>query len=288
MDNQISVTPEPQSSAPAIGSPEQPDKPSSRNWKKWLLPVLSMALITVGGGNLILSQQKSEEPETKTLTQPTVAHPSPTPNPTADWKTYTNTKYGYTIKYPENTKIDTNLDAAITFSRNITPKPGGGGQGVCCGMTIYFRPYGYIVNYSVSKDTTINGYTAKLVNHATYNHSVYINNPNKTNSIEVSISTGAAIEPYDNEDFQTFNQILQTFKFTESSPSLNTTSPKIACEQSGGKWLAQYNECEATSGVLDEKTCKDLGGTVTECASACRHDPNAQGCIEVCINVCKF
>lgn len=28
--------------------------------------------------------------------------PSPTPDETANWKTYTNTKYGYTIEYPSN------------------------------------------------------------------------------------------------------------------------------------------------------------------------------------------
>jgi hypothetical protein len=70
-------------------------------------------------------------------------------------------------------------------------------------------------------------------------------------------------------------------------PGTNTY-PKTACEQSGGKWLAKYNECEASSGGLDEKTCKELGGVHKACDSACRHDPNAQGCIEVCINVCKF
>ncbi len=71
-----------------------------------------------------------------------------------------------------------------------------------------------------------------------------------------------------------------------SCPGVN--NPKSICEQNGGKWLVQYNECEAASGGLDEKTCKNLGGVHKACDSACRHDPNAQGCIEVCINVCKF
>jgi hypothetical protein len=266
--------------------PAQPAKPSSKNWKKWLVIGGILLVILLTGTAYVLSQQESKK--TEPPAKQSVSKPTPTPDPTADWKTYTNTKYGYSIKYPENTKIDTSLDAAITFSRNTTPKPSGGGQGICCGMTIYLRPYGYIVNPSVSKNIIINSYAAKIVNHATYNHSIYIDNPDKTSTIDVSISTGAAIKPYDKEDFQTFNQMLSTLKFTKLSPSFSTREPKLACEQSGGKWLAQYNECEASSGGLDEKTCKELGGVHKACDSACRHDPNAQGCIEVCINVCKF
>ena len=66
------------------------------------------------------------------------------------------------------------------------------------------------------------------------------------------------------------------------------SSKKNACETAGGKWLEDYNECESMAGGLDEKTCKDLGGTLNACDSACRHDPNPGACIEVCINVCKF
>lgn len=79
-----------------------------------------------------------------------------------------------------------------------------------------------------------------------------------------------------------------TPKSPDTSPNITAKDPKTACEQNGGKWLTQYNECEATSGGLDEKTCMELGGVHKACDSACRHDPNAQGCIEVCINVCKF
>lgn len=72
------------------------------------------------------------------------------------------------------------------------------------------------------------------------------------------------------------------------NPNGQNANIQTLCEQSGGTWLEEHNECEAASGGLDEAACSELGGTVIECASACRHDPSAQGCIEVCINVCKF
>ena len=37
--------------------------------------------------------------------EPTPEVATPTPDPTADWQTYTNTKYGYSIKYPTGTEI---------------------------------------------------------------------------------------------------------------------------------------------------------------------------------------
>lgn len=38
--------------------------------------------------------------EAKNKTQTSTFFPTPTPDPTVNWRTYTNTKYGYSIKYP--------------------------------------------------------------------------------------------------------------------------------------------------------------------------------------------
>ena len=61
-----------------------------------------------------------------------------------------------------------------------------------------------------------------------------------------------------------------------------TTAEK--CAEQGGTWLAQHNECTGVS----SGSCKALGGTYNECASACRHDPNATACIQMCVAVCKL
>ncbi len=56
------------------------------------------------------------------------------------------------------------------------------------------------------------------------------------------------------------------------------------CESEGGTWLPEHHECEDIS----ETFCSELGGSFESCASACRHDPDAEMCIEVCVPVCSF
>lgn len=60
------------------------------------------AFIFVGAvfGAYKLGQKQVQPGSQPTPTSMVVA--TPTPDPTADWKTYTNTKYGYSIKYPED------------------------------------------------------------------------------------------------------------------------------------------------------------------------------------------
>lgn len=54
------------------------------------------------------SQLPTSYPTTRQQTQPAVKTPTPLPtqvDPTADWKTYRNEEYGYSIKYPPTTEI---------------------------------------------------------------------------------------------------------------------------------------------------------------------------------------
>jgi hypothetical protein len=61
-----------------------------------------------------------------------------------------------------------------------------------------------------------------------------------------------------------------------------TKEAGVTCEDLGGNFLEEHNECE----YISQAECDILGGTYNECASACRHDPNAEMCIEVCVPVC--
>jgi len=71
-------------------------------------PILILiAIVVVGaiGGAYYLGTKKAPEPQTSTTSSPavqTTPSPSSTPDETADWKTYTNTKIGFVIKYPPN------------------------------------------------------------------------------------------------------------------------------------------------------------------------------------------
>jgi hypothetical protein len=278
--------------------------PKSRNWKKWIFIGGIILVILLTGTAYVLSQQESKK--TKPPTKQPVSKPTPTPDPTADWKTYTNTKYGYSLKYPQKWDIS----ALNDYLENPNPQfPDAGAiQSICTG------PNSCPFNINIFKDSLENKlseFTKTLTNQDPtfiisttdisnngiagkkiitkgsqpgtpgYHH-LYA----KNEYVYIIDATDIAGSKLSEEIYPQTLQILKSFKFAEQAPVSRV--PKTACEQSGGKWLAKYNECEASSGGLDEKTCKELGGVHKACDSACRHDPNAQGCIEVCINVCKF
>jgi hypothetical protein len=65
---------------------------------------------------------------------------------------------------------------------------------------------------------------------------------------------------------------------------VNGAAQEQACTDAGGKYLALFNECENVSSAA----CTTMGGTFDECASACRHAPEAVMCTAQCVPVCSF
>jgi hypothetical protein len=57
-----------------------------------------------------------------------------------------------------------------------------------------------------------------------------------------------------------------------------------ACIREGGSWDPQYEECV---GVRPAQ-CEAIGGIFNECASACRHNPEAEICTLQCVQVCHL
>lgn len=102
-------------------------KPPFGSW--WKIGVLVLGAVVLAGGLFFAGYQYSQK-QVK-LTVPPSTSPTPTPDPTANpdliganWKTYTNTKYSYEIKYPESSKVkesEGNLIAELlsTFSIDI-------------------------------------------------------------------------------------------------------------------------------------------------------------------------
>lgn len=82
--------------------------------------------------------------------------------------------------------------------------------------------------------------------------------------------------------------ILTNVVVMESEPAqvIASGSEKVlACVSSeGGRWLQEYSECE----YMPKQQCDNLGGEYNECASACRHDPEAMMCVLMCVQVCSF
>ena len=70
----------------------------------------------------------------------------------------------------------------------------------------------------------------------------------------------------------------------ECEKSTEGLSPEQACATLNGKWIQNAQECEGIS----REDCTKINGYFTECASACRNDPNAQICTLQCVPVCGF
>ncbi len=72
----------------------------------------------------------------------------------------------------------------------------------------------------------------------------------------------------------------------EAAPA-DSSNQTIAesCADSGGTWLEEYQECENASADWCQE---ESGGQFEECASACRHDPEAEMCTLQCVPVCGF
>lgn len=82
---------------------------------------------------------------------------------------------------------------------------------------------------------------------------------------------------------------------TKKETTQNTETPasekliiktKTDCEKNSGTWYSNDNTCEINS--LSKDQCLAKGGVFNECASACRHNPEAQICTMQCVLTCSF
>lgn len=78
-----------------------------------------------------------------------------------------------------------------------------------------------------------------------------------------------------NESFEDDNTLI------EPEPDLDLAQ---SCQDAGGSWLAEFNECEHVGGMW----CSNNGGIFNDCASACRNNPEAEFCTQQCVLVCSF
>lgn len=94
--NQQQVPPQPQPPTPIINPPPEQSPTPNNSWLKWVVLTILVAFLSSAGTYLILNSKVEPTPSvTKTF-------PSPTPDQTTNWKTYTNTAGQYSIKYSPN------------------------------------------------------------------------------------------------------------------------------------------------------------------------------------------
>lgn len=105
-----------------------------KHFPKMLLIGLAAGLIIIIGAGIgyFLGVNNAQQPTPEPMVQVTQPSSTPTPDPTANWKTYTNTAIGFSFKYPSSLKIanETSSSASlvdisgqsnamqITFSNN--------------------------------------------------------------------------------------------------------------------------------------------------------------------------
>ena len=85
-------------------------------------------------------------------------------------------------------------------------------------------------------------------------------------------------------------QPLDSQPSTSPAPTRTITNPEhtadveLLCMENNGTWLSEHNECEG----INQIQCEQMGGMFDECASACRHNPEAVYCIQICVPVCTL
>ena len=142
---------------------------------------------------------------------------------------------------------------------------------------------------------------------------VEINNPDGTidlHQIEDTLKMGQSLSPSISwipnqigiHEIELFFWESTDPLITIGSPSFHTIEVKdtelknksdkmIDCNDVGGTWLDEHNECEST-GMTEafENYCNDFNGEYDSCASGCRNNPAEpdQVCTAQCFAVCEF
>jgi hypothetical protein len=149
MENQEQPTIQSQTSVQPVLEHVQTSVEPKKSLSKWPLIVVSVILIATlltGTYLLVKSQNVNQRPASKiTAISPTVSlTPTSTPDPTANWKTFTDTATGLSFKYPPT----------YTLSNGMNSR--GGGQGVALINPIHpvtdpqYAPY--IISFSIAGD----------------------------------------------------------------------------------------------------------------------------------------
>lgn len=203
-----------------------------------LLVILLILIVSVGG--YMLGAKRNKTAQNQPLPTP-IIHPSPAPLPskasategvdeTANWKTYTNSKHAYLIRYPNDIFVRTicpNKELILEHgmpneARDSIEVPACGGRGGRFAIEIVTydsqkgeKPYFDYSDYSVAEEEVI--VTGIKTKKSTYS---FVDKEDPESSdwfsrVLVLKGTKTYEITFGDKDFiQTFDQILSTFQFT--------------------------------------------------------------------------
>ncbi len=138
-------------------------------------------------------------------------------DPTAGWKTYTNSTYGYGIRYPSNWPLDSkNIAAVVIGTVPFEPGPGSLGVNVYLSKTVAQRLKELKTNYLDGCTAETSVQVSGSVGTALQCRGAFAGEPHEftlvaqgSNAYEITyISGSTATDP-------TMKQVLSTFRFTE-------------------------------------------------------------------------
>lgn len=106
---------------PPLSSPSPLSPPSK---KPFLIIGIFLLFFLAAGGVFFLG--KTQNNQEITVTSPLSVYPSliPTSDPTANWKTYTNNQYGFSISFPSDFEINKQADNQSFIIERILNRPG--------------------------------------------------------------------------------------------------------------------------------------------------------------------
>lgn len=96
LNQNIAPVTEPVIANPVVQSPT----PNTKSNRLLFILIFILALILGTGGTYLVLNSKTQKQIQPNPTPMVTA--TPTPDPTANWKTYTNAKYGYSVSYPKD------------------------------------------------------------------------------------------------------------------------------------------------------------------------------------------
>ncbi|HUQ85727.1 MAG TPA: hypothetical protein VM077_05360 [Candidatus Limnocylindrales bacterium] len=238
MDNH---TPPTQTTQPA--TPRNPEYDTPKNFPtpshpigrlpKWLAALILIIIAVSIIFNILHFSNNSKSNQQTAVSQK--SQPSPTPasnaataDPTASWKTYTNTKYGFSFKYHDKYTFEKEDDEKATFSGKYVD------QVIPSELTLYFQPVTNLPslkNCSVApfnptiKSSCINGevetFTVNGVQFRKAQVSTGTSTSQASNSYIVQTTNKPYIELFRNVIGggyeQSIDQILSTFNFTDQT-----------------------------------------------------------------------
>lgn len=240
MDN-FNQQPHPPTPPASIPTPTVPAEQPPPHWIKWVLIILLVALLSSSVTYFALTQREEKsQPSPIVQTPPS---PTPTPDPTANWKTYANSKFSFLIKHPPDFEVSDEGGILIQKIRNepsgietsfayISIIPDGfvsrGGEiynyiteetnkllALGIGETVIVDPGLTNQSYTRLPDITVGGLPAKLFENyqpwefpqGTKERRLYIHNGIQTYMIGGYLKDKGEVSP------EFFNQILSTFRF---------------------------------------------------------------------------